>query len=367
VDTITGKSPDKLEEKLAMYRKLKNERDILAARLEKVENEKGSVDNRIFDKVRTEYSDMLENIRNSLEPVESEIADIRRRSEKELSDIEDQVRTLEDELAEAEFRTRVGEFSSERLSDIRTRLHPELAGKAERRRELQETLEKLKNPGGGNGTSANADETRASEELSDVIELAIGADSPEQTAETAETPDTEEAGENDHQQEPSFENPQNWIDELGEDRDAPETAAENPADETAVEQPEADDPLSELADPTDDKRKDVPEIGNEESEEPVCVGFPNLVIVTGHSSGKKIPLLPMTMSIGREHDNNIELKDPDVARYHARIMYERGHFVLEEMDSSNSTLVNGEPAKRATLKNGDRIKIGETEMVIDFD
>jgi hypothetical protein len=366
VDTITGKSPDKLDEKLAMYRKLKNERDILVSRLAKVENEKDSVDNRIFDKVRTEYSDMLENIRNSLEPIESEIADVRRQAENELSDIEEQVRMLEDELAEAELRTRVGEYTSNRLSDIRTRLHPELAGKAERRRELQETLEKLANPG-GNGGDPVRDEAAASEEISDVIELAIGADSPEKTAETDETPEAEAAEENDHKQEPSFENPQDWIDELGENRAAQKKVAKKTADETTVELPEEDDPLSELADPTDEKRPDVPEVGNEQSEEPVSVGFPNLVIVTGHSSGKKIPLLPMTMSIGREHDNNIELKDPDVARYHARIMYERGQFVLEEMDSSNTTLVNGEPSKRTTLKNGDRIKIGETEMVIDFD
>jgi pSer/pThr/pTyr-binding forkhead associated (FHA) protein len=41
--------------------------------------------------------------------------------------------------------------------------------------------------------------------------------------------------------------------------------------------------------------------------------------------------------------------------------------VLEDMDSNNTTWVNGETTKRSSLKNGDKLKIGETEMVIDFD
>ena len=105
---------------------------------------------------------------------------------------------------------------------------------------------------------------------------------------------------------------------------------------------------------------------NAEPEE-VSAGFPNMVIITGPGSGKKIPLLPMTMSIGREHDNNIELKDPDVGRYHARVLYDRGRFVLEDLESSNGTWLNGEKINEAALKNGDRIKIGETILAIDFD
>ena len=63
----------------------------------------------------------------------------------------------------------------------------------------------------------------------------------------------------------------------------------------------------------------------------------------------------------------IELKDPDVGRYHARVLYDRGRFVLEDLESSNGTWLNGEKISEAALKNGDRIKIGETELAIDFD
>jgi len=172
----------------------------------------------------------------------------------------------------------------------------------------------------------------------------------------------------------SFENPQEWIDELGDDNGdpGPETAAQEEADRqqsARKNQKTKDDPLSALADPskeTGDADKNRTAQATKKREE-ISTGFPNMVIITGPSSGKKIPLLPMTMSIGREHDNNIELKDPDVGRYHARILYDRGRFVLEDLESSNGTWLNGEKISEAALKNGDRIKIGETELAIDFD
>jgi len=352
--TITGKSPQNLEEILAKKQKLTAERGELTARLEKVEREKASVNNRIFEKVQTEYTGKLENIRTVLEPIESEIGDLKKESKAELFDLEEQIRLLEEELAEAEFRTRVGEYHESKLSDVRSRLHPELADKSDRRRELNDLLDTIAKSDDGESSAEITETTEQFESMDDQPEPEISVD-------------TETIKEEEKPQEPSFENPQDWIDELGEDRKEPAKAEEVPAVDAAVEQPETDDPLSALADPSDEQRESTVSKENKKPEEPVCMGFPNLVIVTGHSSGKKIPLLPMTMSIGREHDNNIELKDPEVARYHARIMYERGHFVLEDMDSNNNTWLNGETTKRASLKNGDRIKIGETDMVIDFD
>jgi pSer/pThr/pTyr-binding forkhead associated (FHA) protein len=91
------------------------------------------------------------------------------------------------------------------------------------------------------------------------------------------------------------------------------------------------------------------------------------VFVSGPHAGQSIPLLQTTLTIGREHDNNIEIKDPDVARYHARILNERGEFVVEDMASSTGTWVNGERAQRATLGHGDVIRIGQTEIAVDFE
>lgn len=96
-------------------------------------------------------------------------------------------------------------------------------------------------------------------------------------------------------------------------------------------------------------------------------GFPVLIITKGPGSGKKLPLVPMTMTVGREHDNNIELKDDEVSRYHARISHESGQYVISDLDSSSGTWVNDEKVLQQALKHGDKIRVGATELVIDFE
>jgi pSer/pThr/pTyr-binding forkhead associated (FHA) protein len=135
-----------------------------------------------------------------------------------------------------------------------------------------------------------------------------------------------------------------------------------------------DDFISELADP-DNETSETGQIDEQymariepverESNE-TLIPFPNLIITAGIQAGKKIPLLPMTMTIGREHDNNIELKDEEVARYHSRILFHDGQFVLEDLKNSTGTWVNKKKISRVTLKNSDKIRLGSTELIIDF-
>jgi predicted component of type VI protein secretion system len=68
--------------------------------------------------------------------------------------------------------------------------------------------------------------------------------------------------------------------------------------------------------------------------------------------------------IGRDPSNQIILNDDRyTSRYHAWITYEADNFWLEDLGSTNGTLLNGELVeKREQLHSGDRVKIGETEM-----
>ena len=73
------------------------------------------------------------------------------------------------------------------------------------------------------------------------------------------------------------------------------------------------------------------------------------------------------MTIGRELDNNIELKDQDVARYHARITYHAGEYVIHDLEGSSGTFVNGEKISKKTLSPGDTIRAGDTELAFDLE
>ena len=54
-----------------------------------------------------------------------------------------------------------------------------------------------------------------------------------------------------------------------------------------------------------------------------------------------------------------------VSRLHCRLTADRSdQLVVEDLDSTNGTLVNGRRVKRSLLKAGDRLKVGRVEFVI---
>ncbi|HVR43480.1 MAG TPA: FHA domain-containing protein [Thermoanaerobaculia bacterium] len=64
--------------------------------------------------------------------------------------------------------------------------------------------------------------------------------------------------------------------------------------------------------------------------------------------------------IGRDADNDIVLRDPRVSRHHARVVFEKGFFVVYDLASANGTFVNGKRIQVAPLVNGVQIRMGNT-------
>jgi hypothetical protein len=62
--------------------------------------------------------------------------------------------------------------------------------------------------------------------------------------------------------------------------------------------------------------------------------------------------------IGRAPDNDVVVDNKRSSRYHAEVRWEKHHYVLYDMDSTNGTFVNGERLLAPhTLKDDDRIEI----------
>lgn len=54
-----------------------------------------------------------------------------------------------------------------------------------------------------------------------------------------------------------------------------------------------------------------------------------------------------------------------VSRLHCRLTADRSdQLVVEDLDSTNGTMVNGRRVKRSLLRAGDRLKVGRIEFVI---
>lgn len=68
--------------------------------------------------------------------------------------------------------------------------------------------------------------------------------------------------------------------------------------------------------------------------------------------------------IGRSADNEVQIDNPALSRYHASIEHVSGLYLLKDFGSQNGTFLNGERvAGRAGLNDGDRITAGKFTLV----
>jgi pSer/pThr/pTyr-binding forkhead associated (FHA) protein len=69
------------------------------------------------------------------------------------------------------------------------------------------------------------------------------------------------------------------------------------------------------------------------------------------------------VAVGRGHDVDLNLDDESVSRRHAQLRHEHGRPLVEDLQSRNGTLVNGQLiAGRAFLSIGDLVAFGSCEL-----
>lgn len=67
------------------------------------------------------------------------------------------------------------------------------------------------------------------------------------------------------------------------------------------------------------------------------------------------------LSIGRSKDADVRIEDRYASSIHARVFERGGRFYVEDMNSTNGTLLNGATLKgEAELIDGDTVQIGDT-------
>lgn len=79
-----------------------------------------------------------------------------------------------------------------------------------------------------------------------------------------------------------------------------------------------------------------------------------------HPSGKRtrVPLDHFPFRLGRQSDNELQLRDSRISRNHAEIRQEQGKYVLHDLRSSHGSFVNGSRVETTTLQHGDTIDFG---------
>ena len=66
--------------------------------------------------------------------------------------------------------------------------------------------------------------------------------------------------------------------------------------------------------------------------------------------------------MGRELDNTLRLPDPSISRHHCVLRKVAGGFEIQDLQSSNGVLVNGNRVQSSPLRDGDRITLGQEQL-----
>jgi len=86
-----------------------------------------------------------------------------------------------------------------------------------------------------------------------------------------------------------------------------------------------------------------------------------LLYQEGTAEEQIYPFTGDQLTVGRGRENDIQIKnDSKVSRYHCRITRRGNNFYIEDVKSSNGTLVNGELVTERRLFGGEEVIIGET-------
>jgi hypothetical protein len=69
--------------------------------------------------------------------------------------------------------------------------------------------------------------------------------------------------------------------------------------------------------------------------------------------------------VGRARDADFQIDDPNVSRRHAAIFWSNGSVMIEDLDSTNGTMVNGYPVSSTAIRPGDVVVIGECRITVE--
>lgn len=90
-----------------------------------------------------------------------------------------------------------------------------------------------------------------------------------------------------------------------------------------------------------------------------------LTMRAGPTPGRIISLGMGEITIGRETTNTVAISDPEVSRRHAQLSFQNNYYILEDLNSTNGTFVNGRRlVGQYVLQPGDVVNLGENVSLV---
>ena len=86
------------------------------------------------------------------------------------------------------------------------------------------------------------------------------------------------------------------------------------------------------------------------------------LLVHESAGAREFELVDPEVHVGRELDNTLRLPDPSISRHHCVIRQTAAGFEIQDLQSSNGVLVNGDRHQERFLADGDRITLGQVQL-----
>ena len=103
------------------------------------------------------------------------------------------------------------------------------------------------------------------------------------------------------------------------------------------------------------KRQSVPSVTSPRPQQPALPRAQLVDVVTGEALG----INGARCIVGRERAAaDVVLRDPNVSRRHAQLTYTGSDWSIEDLNSTNGTLVNNRRISRCPLRDGDLLTFG---------
>lgn len=89
----------------------------------------------------------------------------------------------------------------------------------------------------------------------------------------------------------------------------------------------------------------------------------SLTVIKGPDQGKRFEVVGDNLNLGRDARSSIRLRDSEISRHHLELRRTPRGYLLIDLHSSNGTFVNNERVENVALKTGDRVRVGQSEMI----
>lgn len=92
-----------------------------------------------------------------------------------------------------------------------------------------------------------------------------------------------------------------------------------------------------------------------------------LIVTEADGKSREVTLDKERVTVGRHADNDVAFNDKAVSGHHAVVITILADSFLEDLDSTNGTLVNGKQVAKHPLSHGDTITIGRNSLRYESD